>query len=834
MDTYLFKMQNSFVLLLSIFVMSAILCFLVTTDTVSADNRGPWNQPEQNAYNLCWWGPGTQYGPRGAIWFTNGGYYDANVYLDHQQSNVTVAIRGSVYGCGRGSPGPIYAVNVRPDGANAGLLTGLSSSTLYRGALPNPASRNWSSQGGDIYANLNVGWIPPNNSASPQTHNFQVGLYRCFHQNGANGSCYTEMINVTVVRAGRPIQWDFALRSEISGVASRRGNTPGQELAFQHRIRNWGPDATDRSINFGTRMVRVNMPANGAMPQKEQFVLSSPTNRVDSVLYGAAADRQFGVGTPAQPGTSDPLNLAAFWGDVYVNEGGWQRNYQMQRRITQDDVGKWICGYMYVQHAAWNQINVPRFTDGACQAIPYNYNLYPAISSSADVVSVGEKIELDTRVLNDGSTKSNGDSSTSIYEYVIPADRADEVSDFKALFNQRATNVGPGNLTVDYRQYRSTAPDLVDGCERIAGGSFGDIPCTRVHGQGVIVPDGNGAGYSRQVSTESRHTTGSVVCYVLLINNLSQNVDRQEKRASAPSCVSVGKRPSMQVLGGDVRVRGEIRTSIKTIDPEFMDVTAYDGNSTFGSWTEFGTMSAYRNQAMASAEGLRRGSTSSTQSGWSDLTFANILPDELDPEEDTYQYGFFEGLPSPSRIAEYFAGKESTSVSGSVNVAGRNGVYAPTGTINLSGTANGSVVIYAPDETVNITDNITLDDTTIGSLSDLAQVVIIARNITIASDVNRVDAWLIASDHISTCAGRNLEAPALTVTSCSQPLTVTGPVATSELYLFRTAGSEYDEAIRDPAEIFNLRPDAYLWALSYADDRGYPETAAVSELPPRY
>ena len=61
-----------------------------------------------------------------------------------------------------------------------------------------------------------------------------------------------------------------------------------------------------------------------------------------------------------------------------------------------------------------------------------------------------------------------------------------------------------------------------------------------------------------------------------------------------------------------------------------------------------------------------------------------------------------------------------------------------------------------------------------------------------------------------------------------------GPVITNMLYLRRTAGSGPDTQSSDPAEVFNLRPDAYAWARNKTEALGALTTTYMVELPPRY
>ena len=150
-------MKKPRLLFAAIVALGSIVCAALPSLPAYADNRLPYNTAEQNARYLCYWGAGTKFGARGAIWFTNSGsYYNDSVSVSSDAQSVPVAIRGSVYGCKYGSPGDIYATNVAPSAPNAALLSGLSGSTLYRGALPRPAATNWTSRGGEISATLNI------------------------------------------------------------------------------------------------------------------------------------------------------------------------------------------------------------------------------------------------------------------------------------------------------------------------------------------------------------------------------------------------------------------------------------------------------------------------------------------------------------------------------------------------------------------------------------------------------------------------------------------------------------------------------------------------------
>ena len=121
-------------------------------------------------------------------------------------------------------------------------------------------------------------------------------------------------------------------------------------------------------------------------------------------------------------------------------------------------------------------------------------------------------------------------------------------------------------------------------------------------------------------------------------------------------------------------------------------------------------------------------------------------------------------------------------------------------------------------------------------LKDIPQLIIIANNIRIGGGVSQVDSWLMAtgdSGNLVTCADVTA-ATQLRANNCANFLRVNGPVAARHLYLYRTAGATTGAGNTAAAEVFNLRPDAYLWATWYNSSAGRLQTVRTTELPPRF
>jgi uncharacterized repeat protein (TIGR02543 family) len=323
---------------------------------------------------------------------------------------------------------------------------------------------------------------------------------------------------------------------------------------------------------------------------------------------------------------------------------------------------------------------------------------------------------------------------------------------------------------------------------------------------------------------------GTELCYTLRVRPHATGTPADEWETSDPACVTIGKKPKTQIWGGDLNVRGDVITS-----------TSVKSSRTFGSWAEYGIVASGGISGAASGAAFAGPGLAGVTSAcnYSTLSFANTS-------------GTTCGLPVVS-IGSYTNASDIPDVNGSFpntrlplvgNLGGNvspaslsNGTYN-AGDITLTGSnlpAGKSVVIKSTG-TVRIAENQTYRSDGYTNINQLPQLVIIARNIIINSDVTTVDAWLVAnagdgSGSIHTC---NASMSALTSSICNQPLVVNGPVMTDNLYLLRTAGSGTGAASGDPAEVFNMRADVYLWAFSQASSGSRIHSVYITELPPRF
>ena len=151
------------------------------------------------------------------------------------------------------------------------------------------------------------------------------------------------------------------------------------------------------------------------------------------------------------------------------------------------------------------------------------------------------------------------------------------------------------------------------------------------------------------------------------------------------------------------------------------------------------------------------------------------------------------------------------------------------------GTISGTRVYRAPAGSEFYIDRDIRYNSGTQSDGNLPQVIIIADKINIDESVTNVDAWLVADDAINTCyTASNTARDWRQADRCDKPLRINGPVVADTIHMRRTAGSQSESTLGDAAETFNLRPDAYLWAMNRAGASKSISTSYIQELPPRY
>lgn len=342
---------------------------------------------------------------------------------------------------------------------------------------------------------------------------------------------------------------------------------------------------------------------------------------------------------------------------------------------------------------------------------------------------------------------------------------------------------------------------------------------------------------SRSMTTDLS-MVGKYICQYIRVQPQANNLGTVDNnwRASTPICVEItvppppppGPMPEVQFWGYDMRTNQRAVTS-----------TITNSGTRYGSWGEYGIYTGAENLGLASGAGLNNGSTN--PSSLNQLTFANTGP----PPCSTY--GCYGPTSTPTELINTLqsrcpASYASTTTGDTIDI--------DSSTYPQFATPYGGVIYICTHGSVTIKSDITYSNGNTNDIGGLPQVVIIANKILISRDVKRVDAWLLAltdsgaggAGKISTC--EEVVGPSnnhfsefgdieLQDTTCPDTLVVNGPVITDELYLYRTTDPGLNGT---PAEIFNLRADAFLWAYGGASTGGssVAQTIAVQEVPPRF
>lgn len=442
--------------------------------------------------------------------------------------------------------------------------------------------------------------------------------------------------------------------------------------------------------------------------------------------------------------------------------------------------------------------------------ISCDYNLAPSLSvSSTSLVPGGSISGIVGGVINNGDGRSTTPSAFGVTRFVLPR--------------------GTGTLVRGTTGTTTLASNANFGCQIANYIATGVTNCSN------LFTDAAGQTYS--VGTTNRYNgndplsgvtvePGDRVCYVAMINNYNQAASTADWRFGNTICVLVGKRPNAQVWGNDLRVGGRYASDTSNTDDASIRTSLMRIGDYYGSWGEYGVLAPGYVSGTASGSGLADGNPSGAQSQWSKLTFANTTTDArcLTTGAGCYATGASMGvLPDISQAVDdgAFAGVPVTENT-SGTVAGVSGFTS-------------SSIIRRSGGTLTITGNI---EAAPGPYTDknIPQMVIIADRINIQGNVTRVDAWLIATGTnglINTCSDVG-DTASLTIDDCDQRLVVNGPTIAKTLLLRRTAGADSAATADDPAERFNLRGDAYIWAYDKAQQTGTIRTTYMRELAPRY
>ena len=865
-------------LLMAIFVMSTAV---VLNGTVNAQDtfacsagRYSCNAPESVARSRCALNEGAQ----GAMWFNTSdnaanesGYYSATVNVSPTSNSVRVNLRGSVNSCADASRYTAYAVNISPSGSNAARLTGLAGSVLNRGTMPGSRT-TWSSQGSSLGADLNVSGLAMNNAGRTDSQTIVIGIYRCFSTNGSSptGTCFATDVEVTVVREAGP---NFNLNPTLGGSPRivEAGSDVDNQITLTPAINNTG------STNSSVANWQLTSSTNGGPAQP---IASGDQGFAPNVTNLSVGQQTIG---DVPVGTRICYTLSV--SPISQSDGGRRSSTPFCVIVGKKPKVQVLGNDLIVGRGFSNGIASTSSVTGAITTIKKPAGVAPPYDSSM-ISGLWQ-----TGVNNSGQKLSPGavDPHWQLAN-VYPASA--NGTSLQPASGDAHWNSSNGAATCQPGPYprSSTVVDTSKVFVGINNAWNATLPSSAWVGgyedAGTIGKDGS-CSFPAQGSTIDQATFEKAPIWVFKLTNgftIDQCVNpgtiRLNMKLSADDEVQVlvngvtiaepgdfshyGQWPSTPVsyttgtspafrTGSnslEIRVKSAYQYTGLLLDSISVAQAACDpivpGN-VYGSWAEYGIFAPGIVTDFGSGSALSDKAPSLLVSAanacsYSPMTFTNVGASQSACGSSSIG-GYVNNARIPD-VASYYPTTTATPImpSNGLSNQGISGVYRATTDLTLNGGALQKgrwLVINAPNSTVTINGNITYNGDGLGSISEIPQLIIIAKNINIAGSVDRVDAWLIANGvaatdgAINTCSDVALTAQ-LTTNVCNKVLTVNGPVMAKQLHLRRTAGADSAAQTGQPAEIFNLRPDAYLWGISQGSKSGRLETVYERELPPRF
>lgn len=338
---------------------------------------------------------------------------------------------------------------------------------------------------------------------------------------------------------------------------------------------------------------------------------------------------------------------------------------------------------------------------------------------------------------------------------------------------------------------------------------------------------------------------GTQVCYTILIEPESSSAVEKYYHSNVV-CHVVYKKPKVQIWGGDLVVGRSTDSNISTsVTQKYTNVNngvyTDDKFKSFGSWVEYGIFASGRANGMASGAAFSGGiSGTNANARCATLSFANQGELNCITSNNIGNYTNSSSMPD---VSSEFPASGATDIGSNVDLGSviANKTYTHSGALTINGSNIGEgrwVVINAPNADVTIAGDITYASGPFSRIDTMPQAVIIAKSINIKGNVKNIDAWLVTKGQLNTCSDYGGNLYYSNGTACSNKLTVNGPVMAGSLLLRRTFGAgaetESDRIGATPAEVFNLRADAYLWSYAMAKSHGNIRTVYSVDMPPRF
>ncbi len=333
------------------------------------------------------------------------------------------------------------------------------------------------------------------------------------------------------------------------------------------------------------------------------------------------------------------------------------------------------------------------------------------------------------------------------------------------------------------------------------------------------------------------------------INSQAYDSTKANSWAYSPkTCFDIAKKPSLEIWGGNVYSSGDINTATS----KKKNLAGYNDSNThkFGSWGELGIIASGKVTGLSSGAGLGYnglglvhtpgGSISNSFCDDSTLSFAN--PSEL-CSVNNGSVGEI-NLASANNPAANTVNKDRDSIINKFSFKdgenNSNVIYdynAGDFEVGSQEIAKSTIKVYQSDGTITITGNINYEDAAYSFTNNsgskagdyIPKLLIIAKNINIACNVNRIDGVLLAESTVTTSKCEGSEDINARVNS--NPLRINGAVIAGRIIPNRTYGAGPGNNSMISAETINFDPSLYLWGqLGDKDDAGdEPEGGSEGE-----
>lgn len=550
----------------------------------------------------------------------------------------------------------------------------------------------------------------------------------------------------------------------------------------------------------------------------------------------------------------DPSNLNE--GVSISEQEAVARHYRYE--VKSGDAGQTLCQWLRMSwnYNGWKQ----RLTPKACVYIPYHYpgcpegdpsctpnnctmrgdcpggtpvkrGVKPSVSAQPATVEAGGTATFTYNLNNAGPTKSK-DLHYQAYTFILRSGAGlPDNSPRTVAYPMSWGAVGCGGRHVGWGSYR-------DG--KCAGG---------VSGNTVVYP-GEDVKMTRQYRVADLGAErwlaqpGDKICSYLALDqmwNVYNDVDSRTFVASNIACVTITKKPSLQLIGSDSYAKdgftgSDVRENI------------VPGTDKRGSYSQYGLLTGGTKVTNFGSAGYTTASKNNHSLACK-LSYANTgnVKDDCKDLKGLLPAGLLKkplSMPSSTNATPLPGGSN-------VDLGGlQSGNYkAGSGSLRIWGDLGKGqhITIFAEQADVTITGNIDAYAGPYAKLSDIPSFTIMAKNIKVNPGVSLITGTYVAKGHFESCNnGAQEKGPTLGVEGvCKNKLKVNGAIVSGNSPIFRRtfgAGnlpydSQWDPSnISSTAEWINYTPNLWLTTSngSSGDQLEGLTTTQVTNLPVRY